>query len=246
MRLEGKVAVITGAGRGIGKAIAVKMAAEGARVGVVDVSPENCRIVVAEIQDQGGSAASFVCDVSKRDAVEAMLQEVVQVFGPPDILVNNAGITRDALITDLTDDQWDAVMNVNLKSMFIGIQTVLKHMVPDVNGKIINIASIAGEMGNPGQTNYAAAKAGVIGLTKSLAKELAKKGICVNAVAPGLIDSEMTQGVPDKVKDFFIRQIPLGRMGKPAEIAAACAFLASEEANYITGQVLRVNGGWYL
>lgn len=246
MRLKGKVAVITGAGRGIGKAIAVKMAAEGARVGVVDISCENCQTVVAEIQNLGGSAATFVCDVSKRDAVEAMLQEVVQVFGPPDILVNNAGITRDALIADLTDDQWDAVMNVNLKAMFISIQTVLKHMAPGVNGKIINIASIAGEMGNSGQTNYAAAKAGVIGLTKSLAKELAKKKICVNAVAPGLIDSEMTQTVPDKVKEFFIRQIPLGRMGQPAEIAAACAFLASEEANYITGQVLRVNGGWYL
>ena len=246
MRLNDKVAVVTGAGRGLGKAIAAKMAQEGASVAIVDVNYENCCSVQAEILEQGGRALAIACDVTKREAVVSMTMEVVKNYGRVDILVNNAGITRDALITELTDEQWDAVMNVNLKSMFICIQNVVKVMIPHSKGKIVNIASIAGEMGNPGQTNYAASKAGVIGMTKSLAKELARKNICVNAVAPGFIDSEMTQAVPDKVKEFFVKQIPLGRMGKPSEIAAACAFLSSDEADYITGHVLRVNGGRYL
>lgn len=246
MRLQGKVAVITGAGRGIGRALAVCLAAEGARVAVCDIDDGACRSVAAGIEATGGAALAVACDVSRRDGVEAMMARAAETFGGVDILVNNAGITRDALIADLTDEQWDAVMAVNLKATFLCAQAAIKHMSPDGGGKIINISSIVGEMGNLGQTNYVASKAGVIGLTKALAKELARRKICVNAIAPGFIDSEMTQAIPDKVKEFFIRQIPLARMGRPEEIAAACVFLASGEADYITGQVLRVNGGWYI
>lgn len=246
MRLEEKVAVVTGAGRGIGRAIAERLAAEGAKVVVADMNLEACQEVKGAIERRGGAAIAVACDVSKRDAVAKMTAAAVDAFGRIDILVNNAGITRDGVIDALTDEQWDAVMNVNLKAVFLCIQTAIKHMPPEEGGKVINISSIAGEMGNIGQTNYAASKAGVIGATKSLAKELAKRRICVNAIAPGFIDSEMTQAVPDKVKEFFIKQIPLGRMGKPSEIASACVFLASDEADYITGQVVRVNGGWYV
>lgn len=247
MRLCGKVALVTGAGRGLGKAIAMRLSEEGAKVVIADLAEESCRAVQEEIAKKGGEALAIACDVGKREQVEPLFAKIVEAFGTIDILINNAGITRDALLNDLTDDQWDAVMNVNLKSMFLCTQLATRIMSEQkASGKIVNIASIAGEMGNPGQTNYAASKAGVIGMTKSLAKELAKKNICVNAIAPGFIDSEMTQAVPDKVKEYFIKQIPLGRMGKPAEIAAACVFLASSEADYITGQVLRVNGGWYL
>ena len=245
MRLQGKVAVVTGAGRGIGKAIALRMAAEGAWVVVSDLNGASCQTVQKEIESLGGRALAAACDVGRRQDVEAMMGQAAVAFGRIDILVNNAGITRDGLLADLTDAQWDEVLNVNLKAMFVCGQTALKYMTGS-GGKIVNIASIAGEMGNIGQTNYAASKAGVIGMTKSLAKELAKRNICVNAVAPGFIDSEMTQVVPDKVKEYFVKQIPLARMGKPEEVAAACVFLASSEADYITGQVLRVNGGWYL
>lgn len=246
MRAGGKVALVTGAGRGLGKAIAMRLAEEGAKVVIADLAAENCYAVKEDIEKKGGEALAIVCDVCKRDQVGALFDKIIEAFGTVDILINNAGITRDALLKDLTDEQWDAVMNVNLKSMFLCTQFAAKIMSENLIGKIVNIASIAGEMGNPGQTNYAASKAGVIGMTKSLAKELAKKNICVNAIAPGFIDSEMTQVVPEKVKEYFIKQIPLGRMGKPGEIASACVFLASNEADYITGQVLRVNGGWYL
>jgi 3-oxoacyl-(acyl-carrier-protein) reductase len=246
MRLNGKVAIITGAGRGIGRGVAVAMALDGAKVVVTDVNLDNCQAVKREIEGLGRQAIAVKCDVSQRDEVAAMVAEAAKAFGKIDILVNNAGITRDGMITDLTDEQWDGVMSVNLKSMFLCIQAVLNYMAPQQSGRIVNISSITGEMGNIGQTNYAAAKAGAIGMTKSLSKELARKQITINAIAPGFIDTEMTQAVPDKVKEFFIKQIPLGRMGKPSDIAAACVFLASDEADYITGQVLRVNGGWYV
>ncbi|HWQ60769.1 MAG TPA: 3-oxoacyl-ACP reductase FabG [Negativicutes bacterium] len=246
MRVEGKVAVVTGAGRGIGRAIAERLAAAGAQVVVVDMNEEGCRATKEAIEKQGGKAVAVACDVSKRAAVEKMAAAAAEAFGRIDILVNNAGITRDAMLGELTEEQWDAVLNVNLKAAFLCSQAALKYMTPEEGGKIISISSIAGEMGNMGQANYAASKAGIIGLTKTLAKELARRRICVNAIAPGLIDSEMTQAVPDKVKEYFVKQIPLGRMGKPSEIASACLFLASGEADYITGQVLRVNGGWYL
>jgi 3-oxoacyl-[acyl-carrier protein] reductase len=246
MRLQNKVAIVTGAAQGLGKAIALRMSQEGAKVAVVDVNYELCQGVKTEIESAGGKAIAIKCDVSNRDDVAYMVSETASIFGTIDILVNNAGITRDGLIMDLTDQQWDAVMNVDLKSVFLCTQNVLNIMLPQQSGKIVNIASIVGEMGNMGQTNYAAAKAGVIGVTKSLSKELASKNITVNAIAPGFIDSEMTAVIPDKVKEFFIKQIPLRRMGKPEEIASACVFLASDEANYITGQVLRLNGGWYV
>ncbi len=246
MRIKDKVAIITGSGRGIGKAIALRMAEEGAMVVVTDVNYENCLAAKAEIEGAGGKAIAVKCDVSKRSDVEALVDATIKAFGRVDVLVNNAGITRDGFITDLTDEKWDMVLEVNLKSMYLCIQAVAKHMVPQLSGKIINIASIVGEMGNMGQTNYVAAKAGAIGIAKSLAKELAKSQIQVNAIAPGFIDSEMTAAVPEKVKEMLIRQIPAGRMGKTSEIAAAAVFLASEDADYITGQVIRVNGGLYV
>ncbi len=243
MRLQDQVAIITGAGQGIGQEIAMRFAAEGAKVAVVDINYDHCLAVQAEIEAMGLKAIAIKCDVSKRTEVESMVEEVVKEFGTVDILINNAGITRDGWFMKMTEDQYDVVMNVNLKSMVLCSQSVLKYMIPQQSGKIVNMASIIGEMGNAGQTNYAVAKAGVIGLTKTLAREFASKQINVNAVAPGFIDSEMTLKVPEKIRAEILKTIPLGRSGKPLDIANACLFLASSEADYITGQVLRLNGG---
>ncbi|MBP1764818.1 MAG: fabG 2 [Firmicutes bacterium] len=243
MRLQDKVTIVTGAGQGIGKGIAMRFASEGAKVVVVDLNYDHCAAVQSEIEAMGMTAIAIKCDVSKRAKVEAMVEEVVRMFGTVDILINNAGITRDGWFMKMTDEQYDAVLNVNLKSMVLCAQSVLKHMIPQQNGKIVNMASIIGEMGNAGQTNYAVAKAGVIGLTKTLAKEFASKQINVNAVSPGFIDTEMTLKIPEKMREDILKTIPLGRSGTPLDIANACLFLASNEADYITGQVLRLNGG---
>ena len=246
MRLQDKVAVVTGSARGLGKAMALRMAAEGAKVVVTDINDEACLAVKAEIERTGGMAAAIKCDVSNRHEVEALVQKTVQQFGTVHILVNNAGITRDAQMTKMTDDQWDAVIDTNLKSMFLCSQSVSPFMVGQGYGRIINISSIAAEEGNFGQTNYSAAKAGAIGMTKTLSKELGRKGITVNAVAPGFILTEMSGAIPDKVKEQLIARIPLGRAGRPEEVAAAVLFLASEEAAFVNGHVLNINGGMYV
>lgn len=246
MRLKDKVAIVTGSARGLGKAMVLKMAAEGAKVVITDINYEGCLSVKEEIVKMGLEAIAVRCDVTNRAEVAAMVDETIKAFGKIDILVNNAGITRDASLAKMTDEQWDAVLNTNLKSMFICTQEVIKHMIPQGGGRIINISSVAGEEGNFGQTNYSAAKAGVIGLTKTWSKELGRKNITVNAIAPGFIMTEMSQAIPDKVKEQIIARIPLGRAGQPSDVAAAVVFLASDEAGYINGHTLSVNGGMYV
>jgi len=246
MKLKDKVAIITGSGRGLGKAIALKMAAEGANVVITDINYDQCIATMKEIEKNDGKSITVKCDVTNRTDVGALVQTTIDTFGRIDILVNNAGITRDAQITKMTDEQWDAVLNTNLKSMFICVQAVVPHMIARMSGRIINISSIAGEEGNFGQTNYSAAKAGVIGMTKTLSKELGRKGITVNAVAPGFTLTEMTSTIPEKVKEQLISRIPLGRAGLPQDVANAVAFLASDEASFITGHTLNVNGGMYV
>jgi len=246
MRLKDKVAVVTGSARGLGKAMAMKMAAERAKVVVCDLHYEGCVAVKDEIEAAGGTALALKCNVSRRDYVAGLINETVEKFGVIDIWVNNAGITRDAQITKMTDEDWDAVLDNNLKSMFICIQEVIKVMIPRNYGRIINITSIAAQEGNFGQSNYSAAKAGIIGLTKTLCKELGRKGITVNAVAPGFMLTEMTETIPPKIKDQLLARIPLKRAGQPEEVAAAVVFLASDEASYINGHTLNVNGGLYV
>lgn len=246
MRLHDKVAIVTGSARGLGKAMVLKMVAEGAKVVVTDINLEACQAVKAEIEAAGGTALAIKCDVTNREEVTALVEETVKAFGKVDILVNNAGITRDAQMIKMTDDNWDAVMNTNLKSMFICSQLASQPMIQQGYGRIINISSIAGQEGNFGQANYSAAKAGAIGLTKTLSKELGRKGITVNVVAPGFIMSEMSAAIPEKIKEQLIARIPLNRAGQPEEIASAVAFLASDEAAFISGQVLSVNGGMYV
>ena len=246
MRLKNKAVIVTGAGQGLGKGIALRLAAEGAKVAVVDIDLAKCLAVKEELVQAGYQAIAVPCNVANRAEVEAMVEETVKAFGTVDVLINNAGITRDSMTVKMSDAQWDAVLDVNLKSVFLCCQAVLKVMVPQMSGKIINIASLSGEMGNVGQLNYSAAKAGVIGVTKTLAREMAKKQINVNAISPGFIDSEMTAQVPEQVREQLIKAIPLGRSGKPLDIANACLFLASDESDYITGQVLRLNGGVYM
>jgi 3-oxoacyl-(acyl-carrier-protein) reductase len=246
LRLKDKVAIITGSARGLGKAMALKMAAEGAKVVVCDLNYDGCIAVKEEIESAGGVALAVRCDVAKREEVVSMVQQTVDAFGQIDILVNNAGITRDAQIIKMTDEQWDEVLNVNLKSMFICIQEVIKYMIPRNYGRIVNITSISGLEGNFGQANYSAAKAGVIGLTKTLSKELGRKGITVNAVAPGFMRTEMTKTIPEKIKEQLLARIPLRRAGEPMEVAEAVLFLASDASSYITGHTLNVNGGLYV
>lgn len=244
MLLDGKCALVTGASRGIGRAIAVKLAAEGAKValnfaGNVAAAEE----VKKEIEAAGGEAILVQADVSDPVAVEAMIKSVTDAFGQIDILVNNAGITRDGLLLRMKDEDFDAVINTNLKSIFYTTKLVSKLMMKKRYGRIVNMASVVGLTGNAGQTNYAAAKAGVIGFSKSAAKELAARGITVNLVAPGFIETDMTVAIPEKAKEAMLGGIPLGRAGKPEDVANAVLFLVSDQAAYITGQVLTVDGG---
>lgn len=242
--LENKVALVTGAGRGIGRSIAIRLAAEGAYVIVnYNGSRDKAEKTVEEILKQGGQASACQCNVSDNAACEAMIKDIIKEHGRLDILVNNAGITRDNLVMKMNDEEFDAVYETNLKGVFHTIHHASRQFLKQRSGRIINISSVSGIIGNAGQANYSAAKAGVIGLTKSVARELASRGITVNAVAPGMIETDMTQALSDGVKEQLISQIPLGRAGKTEDIAAAVVFLASEEAAYITGQVLAVDGG---
>lgn len=242
--LAGKVALVTGASRGIGKAIACKLAREGAKVIInYNGSKEKAEAVKSEIEAAGGQAEVYQCDVSDYTACETFIQTVIKEEGSLDILVNNAGITKDGLLMKMSEEDFDKVLDTNLKGAFNTIRFASRQMLRQKGGRIINMSSIVGVSGNAGQANYAASKAGVIGLTKAAARELASRGITVNAIAPGFIETDMTDVLSDKVKEASEAQIPLGHFGKPEDVAAAAAFLASEEAGYITGQVLHVDGG---
>lgn len=243
---QGKVAVITGASRGIGKSIAFALAAKGATIVAMDMDQSATDATVAELQATGAKALAVVGNVTVTADVERMIDAAVEAFGRVDVLVNNAGITRDGLIMRMKDEEWDAVLNVNLKGAFVCTRTAFKVMSKQRYGRIINIASIVGQMGNAGQANYCASKAGLIGLTKSNAREMAKRNITVNAVAPGFIATAMTDALSDKVRGELAAQIPLERLGSADDIANAVVFLASEASGYITGHVLAVNGGMYM
>lgn len=244
MTLAGKVALVTGGSRGIGRAIAVTLAKHGADVAINYAgNTAAAEAVKAEIEAMGRKAILCQCSVADSEAVASMVKDVVKELGRLDILVNNAGITRDGLIMRMKDDDWDAVLATNLKGVFNCSKAVMRPMMKQKGGKIVNMASVVGEMGNAGQANYAAAKAGVIGLTKSLAKEVASRDITVNAVAPGFIATDMTSVLTDEQKTEMEKTIPLGRQGLPQDIANAVLFLVSEDAAYITGQVLNVDGG---
>ncbi|KYD08215.1 3-oxoacyl-[acyl-carrier-protein] reductase [Heyndrickxia sporothermodurans] len=244
MLLEGKVALVTGASRGIGREIALELAREGANV-IVNYAGSEARAneVVEEIKALGREAKAIQCNVANNDEVQGMIKETIGLFGKIDILVNNAGITRDNLIMRMKEDEWDDVINTNLKGVFLCTKGVTRQMMKQRSGKIINISSIVGVSGNPGQANYVAAKSGVIGLTKSTAKELASRGINVNAVAPGFITTEMTDKLPEDVQSEMLKQIPLARFGEPKNVANVVVFLASSSSDYMTGQTLHVDGG---
>ena len=243
--LTGKIAIVTGASRGIGRAIAQTLAARGAVV-VAAARGDNAAETVAEIGAAGGQAESASVDVTDPASVEAMVSAVLERHGRIDILVNNAGITRDQLMLRMKRDDWDQVLATNLTSAFTCVQAVLKTMVKQRSGRIISISSVVGQMGNAGQANYAASKAGLIGFSKAMAREVASRSITVNVVTPGLVDTDMTKAITDKAQADWASAIPLGRLGTKAEVAAAVCFLASDEAAYITGQVLAVNGGMYM
>lgn len=242
--LEGKVALVTGASRGIGKAIAKTLAMHGATVIVnYSGSAQAAKDTAEEIQREGGKAEEMKCDVSDYAACGEMVSAILEKYGRVDILVNNAGITKDGLILRMSEEEYDAVMNVNLKGAFNTIRHCCKAFLKQRSGRIINVSSVSALLGNPGQANYAASKAGLIGLTRSVARELASRGICVNAIAPGLIESDMTAHMPEKAKETLLGQIPLGRIGTPQDVANAVAFLADPKTDYVTGQVLCVDGG---
>jgi 3-oxoacyl-[acyl-carrier protein] reductase len=244
-----KIAIVTGAARGIGAGTAIRLAADGMAVAVLDLSESDCDRVVKEIKDAGGRALAVGADVSKTDQVNAAVEQVAAELGEPTVLVNNAGITRDALLFKMTDEDWDAVINVNLRGSFLMTRAVQKYMSAQKWGRIVNISSSSG-LGNRGQANYSATKAGVEGFTKTLAKELGKFGITANAVAPHFIATDMTAAMADKLKmsfdelvETYKKQIPVGRVGQPADVAHAISFLVSEDAGFVSGQVLYVAGG---
>ncbi len=243
-KLKGRTAVVTGASRGIGRAIALRLAAEGAAVAVnYRGSKERAEEVKAQIDQAGGKAILFPCDVADFSACESFFKEAIEQLGRLDILVNNAGITRDGLLMRMSEEDYDAVLDTNLKGTFHCIRFAARQMLKQKSGRIINISSVSGVLGNAGQANYSASKAGVIGLTKSAARELASRGITVNAIAPGFVNTEMTEGLSEKVRASAEAQIPLGKFGEPEDVAEAAVFLASQGAGYITGQVLHVDGG---
>jgi len=240
---EGKVAVVTGAARGIGQEISRRLAQEGADVALCDLQAEWLAETAGIVEGLGRKALSLAVDVGDSEAVNACINEVIKVFGKVDIMVNNAGITKDTLLVRMSDDDWDAVLRVNLKGTFLFSRAVAKHMMKQRSGAIINIASISGVIGTAGQANYAASKAGVIALTKSTANELAARGVRANAIAPGFISSKMTDALSEDVRKQYLSRIPLGRFGTVEDIANAVVFLASEQSSYMTGQTLHVNGG---
>jgi 3-oxoacyl-[acyl-carrier protein] reductase len=244
MRFENQVAVITGAGRGIGHAIAVRLASEGARVASVSRTEANAQRTADQINATHAAAAkAYSVDVADHAAVQSIGARILEDFGRVDILVNNAGVTRDGLSMRMSPEDWDTVLNTNLKGAFNFVQSIQRPMIKQRSGRIINISSVIGLIGNAGQANYAASKAGLIGFTKSLAREMASRGITVNALAPGLIETDMTAVLSDEIRKNILSRIPLGSLGQPDDIASAVAFLASPEAKYITGQVLCVDGG---
>jgi len=241
MDLSNRVAIVTGAGRGIGRAIALKLSEVGAAVVVNDVA--EAEAVAGEIRAMNGQSLAILADVSSSSDVAGMVEETVSTFGRVDILVNNAGIARDQLVVRMSEEDWDSVLSVNLKSAFLCTRVVLRHMIRQRWGRVISIASIVGIQGNPGQANYASAKAGIIGFTRTIAKEVGSRGITANAIAPGFIDTGMTQQLDESRRQALMERIPLGCLGSPRDVAEAVAFLSSEEAKYITGQVLNVDGG---
>lgn len=242
-RFEGKVVVVTGSAHGIGFTIAERFAQEGALVIISDIAEDAVQQASKKLQEQGFKADGFVINVTDSSQVEATFKEIIAKHQRIDVLINNAGITKDTLIMRMKETDWDAVINVNLKGTFICTQKVSRYMLNQRAGSIINIASVIGIMGNIGQSNYAASKAGIIGLTKSTAKEFASRNIRANAVAPGFIETEMTAQLSAEVVENYAKAIPLQKMGKPVDVANACIFLASDEAQYITGQTIQVDGG---
>jgi 3-oxoacyl-[acyl-carrier protein] reductase len=245
LTFAGQVALVTGASQGIGEAIALDLAEEGLFVALVDIQPEKLTAVAERISQGGGQASVRTADVSRFDQAAAVVEAVVKEKRQIDYLVNNAGVTRDNLMMRMREEEWDAVMAVNLKGVFNFCRAAVRPMISRRFGRIVNISSVVGVMGNAGQTNYSASKAGVIGLTKSLAREVAGREVTVNAVAPGYIATAMTEGLPEAVRKAFLEMIPMKRMGTPEEVARAVKFLLSDQASYITGQVIHVNGGMY-
>jgi 3-oxoacyl-[acyl-carrier protein] reductase len=246
MRLSGKVALVTGSARGIGRSIAEAFSAEGAIVVVNDVGNDaGARETLAAITSSGGNGTVEMFDVSNAAEVEAGVKNILAGHGRIDVLVNNAGITRDNLLLRMSEEEFDAVIRVNLKGTYLLTKTVTRHMMKQRSGKVVNISSVVGMMGNAGQSNYAAAKAGIIGFTKATARELASRNITVNAIAPGFIQTAMTAALPEAVQKAFLAQIPLGRFAEPREVAELALFLASDASSYITGQVIGINGGMY-
>jgi len=244
MKLEGKIALVTGASRGIGREIAIQLAKEGANVAVnYSGSEARANEVVQEIISMGRDAFAVQCDVAKAESVSEMVKQTIDRFGSLDILVNNAGITRDNLIMRMKEDEWDDVINTNLKGVFLCTKAVTRQMMKQKSGRIINISSIVGVSGNAGQANYVAAKSGVIGLTKTTAKELAPRGITVNAIAPGFITTDMTDKLTEEIQTGMLKLIPLAKFGEPKDIANVVSFLASDDSRYITGQTIHVDGG---
>lgn len=246
MILKDKIALVTGAAQGIGKAIALRLANSGADLAIVDMNLEKTEETVKEIEKLGRKAIALKANVANLKEAEAVMDETVARLGAIHILVNNAGITRDALILRMKEEDWDAVIDVNLKGTFNCTKSAVKYMSKQRYGRIINIASIVGEMGNAGQANYSASKAGVIALAKTIAREFAARNITCNAIAPGFIETSMTQALPEKVREELAKQIPMGRLGSPEDVAEGVLFLVSDAANYITGQVLNINGGMYM
>ena len=244
MNLEGQTALITGAGRGIGKTIALKLAECGADIVLADMNPEVAEVLL-EVESLGRKCLTFETDVTDFDAIDAMVKKIIEELGSIHILVNNAGITQDNLFMRMKPEQWSKVIDVNLNGVFNVTKAVIRPMVKQRMGKIINISSVVGFTGNPGQVNYSSTKSALVGFTKSLAREVGARGVTVNAVAPGFIDTAMTQALNESQQELILQQIPLGRMGGPADIANAVSFLVSEDASYITGTILHVNGGMY-
>ena len=246
MNLKGQIALVTGASRGIGRATALKLGQAGAIVIGTATSQNGADAIGAALKEAGIEGGGMMLDVSQQDSIDAVLKQISEQFGAPTILVNNAGITRDNLLMRMKDEEWDDIINTNLSSVYRLSKACLRAMMKARYGRIISIASVVGVTGNAGQANYAAAKAGIIGFSKSLAQEIGSRGITVNTVAPGFIDTDMTRNLPDEQKQILLGKIPVGRLGQADEIAAAVGFLASSEAGYITGETLHVNGGMFM